>query len=119
MCFMTSVFSDAAKDFSTYVGAIMAKDTKKADSVKEKYFGETVIPYLHGLERKLQENNGEYFVGSKPTWADLSVVVFLDELKRVNADVLAKYPLLKAHSDRVHELKGVKEHIATRPDTPL
>jgi len=110
---------DAAKDLSTWIGAMLAKDEKRADEIKTKYFAEGLPKYLDGFERKLRDNkNGEgFFVGDKVTWGDFAIVILLDELRRLNDQVLAKYPLLKAHSDRVHELKGIREWIAARPNT--
>ncbi|XP_055338396.1 probable glutathione S-transferase 5 [Paramacrobiotus metropolitanus] len=112
---------DAAKDYGTWISAFLAKDTKKADEIKTKYFGEGLPKYLDGFQRKLAANkDGQgFFVGDKPTWGDFAIVILFDELKRLNADFLNAYPLLKAHSDRVHELKGIKEWIAARPETSV
>lgn len=82
---------------------------------------EGVQPYLQSLERKLRDNNnGEGFlVGSKPTWADFVVVILLDNVVGMDTTALDKYPLLKAHSQRVHELKGIKEWLVKRPVTAM
>ena len=117
---MLSAIADAAKGFSEYVQTLFSGDQAKAQELKEKYTT-TVLPYLQTLEAQLASNDSGkgYFVGSKPTWGDLAVVVLEDELVRLNGDILAKYPLLQAHNTRVHELKGIKEWLAKRPETFL
>jgi len=106
---------DAAKLFAPLYSA---KDEEKP-AIIAALIKEGVQPFLKGLERHLQANhNGEgYFVGSKPTWADFVVVVFLDRLVAWNTTVLDNFKLLKAHSQRVHELKGIKEWLLKRPVT--
>jgi len=113
--------TDASKGHGAWLQAVMSGDQKKADTLKEEYISTGVVPFLQGLENLLQKNDGGkgYFVGTKPTWGDLAVVVFTDELTFLDNAVLDKYPLLKAHADRVHELKGIKEWIAKRPTTPV
>ncbi|GAU98994.1 hypothetical protein RvY_10057 [Ramazzottius varieornatus] len=113
--------ADAAKGFSTYVQAFMAKDEKKAQAAREEYTGTTVKPFLSTFEKTLQHNKSgsDYLVGTKPSWADFVVVQLLDEAQRLKSDLLDPFPLLKAHQDRVHNLKGIKEFLAKRPETPL
>jgi len=110
--------SDAAK----LLGPVFAEtDEKKKSVLKEEFIKVGVQPYLKGLERHLQANNsGEgFYVGKGPTWADIVVVIFLDNLAAWDSSVLENYKLLKAHSQRVHELKGIKEWLLKRPVTPF
>jgi len=95
------------------------QDEKKKTAQKEVFLKETVQPYLQGLQRHLTaNNNGEgFFVGDKPTWADLVVVCFLDRLKLLDSTVLDKYPILNGLVGRVHNLKGIKEWLVKRPVT--
>jgi len=99
----------------------MAKDEAEKVALRQTYANEQSVPFLQGLERKLGENNnGEgFFVGTKPTWGDFVVVVFLDNVVSWVGTALDNYPLLKAHSQRVHELKGIKEWLARRPVTQM
>ncbi|XP_055328745.1 hematopoietic prostaglandin D synthase-like [Paramacrobiotus metropolitanus] len=97
------------------------QDEGKKSKLKEAFVKEQIQPYLQGLERKLQENNNGdgFFIGSGPTWADFVVVVALDGILGMESTLLDKFPKLKAHNQRVHELKGIKEWIAKRPNTPM
>jgi len=109
---------DALKPLAALFGE---KDEAKKSALKDAFVKELIQPYLQTLERNLKaNNNGEgYLVGSKPTWADFAIVVALDNVVGMDTTVLDKYPTLKAHSQRVHELKGIKEWIAKRPNTPF
>jgi glutathione S-transferase len=109
-------FADALVDFinDAFHGMMtffFEKDAVKKSTMKEAYLKEGVQPYLKGLEQTLLANhNGEGFlVGSNPTWADFVVVVFLDGLVGMDSNLLENYKLLKSHSQRVHQLKGIKE----------
>jgi len=110
--------ADAAKGLAALHSE---SDEKKKSAIKEAFIKEGVQPFLKGLERHLQSNNnGEgYFVGTKPTWADIVVVCFLDGLVVMDNTVLDNYKLLKAHSQRVHDLKGIKEWLLKRPVTAM
>jgi len=112
--------SDSAKGYFVWLQAFMTGN-EKAETLKQEYITTGVVPFLQGLERQLQSNdNGKgWFVGSQPTWGDFAVTIFSDELVNLNKDVLAKYPLLTAHSQRVHELKGIKQWNEKRPATPI
>ncbi|XP_055328744.1 glutathione S-transferase 1-like [Paramacrobiotus metropolitanus] len=111
---------DASKDYIRYAGALRAKDEQLAKSIKEKYIGETVIPYLDGLNRKLEHNSGsQYLVGKDPTWADFAVTIFLEKLCSMDAHIVDKYPRLKVHTEHVRNLPGIREWIAKRPANPV
>jgi len=118
---IVDLIGDARTGYGAWISAFMAKNEALANSVKEEYTTKGVIPYLEGLQKKLKSNNNGtgYFVGNKVTWADLAVVSFLDELRKLSPTILDAYPALKAHSDRVHELKGIKEWVAKRPESPF
>jgi glutathione S-transferase len=109
---------DALKPLAALYGE---QDEKKKAAIKEAFIKEGVQPYLQGLERKLKENpSGQNFlVGASPTWADFVAAVALDNLVGMDNTVLDKYPLLKAHNNGVHELKGIKEWLAKRPVTQM
>jgi glutathione S-transferase len=115
---LVDYIGDAMKPLAALYGE---QDEKKKAEIKAKFIEELVQPYLKGLERKLQENNnGEgFFVGDKPTWADFVIVNGLDNLVAMGGSVLETYPLLKAHSQRVHDLKGIKEWLLKRPVTAM
>jgi len=108
--------TDAVKPLSALYSA---KDEAAKTANKTAYIAEGVQPFLKGLERHLLANNtGEgFFVGSKPTLADLYIVVFLDRLVAMDHTVLDNYKPLKALAQRVHELKGIKEWLLKRPVT--
>jgi len=113
---LVDYIGDAAKGLSFLW---TEKDEKKKSELKAEFIKVGVQNYLKTLERELQaNNNGEgFFVGAKPTWADFVIVVFLDTLVAMDHTVLDNYKLLKEHSQRVHDLKGIKEWLVKRPVT--
>ena len=92
------------------------QDEKKKVAMKEEYVKTTLPPFLTNLEKQLKaNNNGEgFFIGSKPTWADFAVVLFLNN-PAFDTTVLDGHPLLKALQKRVLDLKPIKEWQAKHP----
>jgi len=113
---LVDLVSDAARGLSFLW---TEKDEKKLQELKVQFIKVGVQPTLKTLERHLQANNNAegFLVGSKPTWADFFVVNFLDNLAAWDSTYLDDYKGLKALSQRVHELKGIKEWLLKRPVT--
>jgi len=112
--------ADSSEGYYNWLrGTFIPNNQKKSDEAKEVYLEKGVKPFLAQLERMLKKHQDgkEFFFGPKPTWADFAVVAFLDDLVAIGRDILDDYPILKAHSDRVHALKGIKEWIEKRPAT--
>lgn len=87
--------------------------------LQEKYFKETIHEFLGVFQEHLTKNGGgnEFFVGNGPTWFDFAFAYGMEMMQSQEPKRLDKYPLLRAHVDRVNNLKGIKEWIAKRPQT--
>ncbi|OQV21543.1 putative Hematopoietic prostaglandin D synthase [Hypsibius exemplaris] len=104
------------------IGWIREEDKEQKEKLKAEFFNKTVDVYLATFEKHLKANvdgNREYFVGNAPTWADFHIAILMGMLQEGEANVLAKYPLLKAHKARVDNLKGITDWIAKRPKTAM
>ena len=100
-----------------YTRARMQNDEAGMKKSEEEYTGTTIKPFLAKFERILQDNKEgqDFLVGNKPTWADILLTSLMDKATQLKSDLLEPHPLLKAHTDRVHNLKGIKEWIAKHP----
>ncbi|CAH1406487.1 unnamed protein product [Nezara viridula] len=80
---------------------------------------EVTIPfYLNVFEKQLEENNG-YFVAGKLTWADIVVLTLGTYLCGIfKVDILADFPKLKEHRQKISELPVIKEWLEKRPADP-
>ena len=66
----------------------------------------------------LVEKNGGHVVGSSLTWADIYVAHFLDNIQIAQeVDLVGEYPALQALITTVLSTPGIKEYIASRPET--
>jgi len=94
---------------------VLEQDKEKQTALKEE-LKVSIHPYLKALERDLKaNNNGDgFFVGDQPTWADFIVAYVVVQVSG-DQSRLDDYPLLKAHTQRVYNLKGIKEWLAERP----
>ncbi|OQV26051.1 putative Hematopoietic prostaglandin D synthase [Hypsibius exemplaris] len=112
---------DAIAGLRAYPEAALTGDKAKVTALKEQYTSVGVTPFLKELENKLRSNDGGqgFFFGPSATLADIIVVNFGDEVLRMKPDVLESYPVLREHRNRVHDLPGITEWIANRPDTLL
>lgn len=95
----------------------MGNDEAGMKKAAEEYTSTTIKPFLAKLERILQDNKAgqDFLVGNKPTWADIVLTILMDRAVQLKADLLQPYPLLQAHTDRIHNLKGIKEWIQKHP----
>ncbi|CAH1406486.1 unnamed protein product [Nezara viridula] len=80
---------------------------------------EVTIPfYLNVFEKQLEENNG-YLVAGKLTWADIVVLTLGTYLCGIfKVDILADFPKLKEHRQKISELPVIKEWLEKRPADP-
>jgi len=104
--------------------AVMAKftnDDAKFKTAWETYKQGSILPFLKRYTGFLKANasgRGQFFVGDYLTWADIVIAEFVDRMDVCfEPGILAGFPELKAHRDKVHALPGIAEHVATRPKT--
>ncbi|GAU96919.1 hypothetical protein RvY_08287-1 [Ramazzottius varieornatus] len=111
---------DVYQKFLNWLRAELIFKDPKADEIKKQFVSVDAVPYLKKFEELVQGNqNGQAFIaGSGPTWADFTVVAFLDEvIEMVEPTILDSYPALSSYVARVHNLKGIKQWLAKRPVT--
>lgn len=80
---------------------------------------ENTIPfYLKLFEKQLSENKG-YLVAGKLSFADILFLSHIDYLSDLfHQDIVANFPKLKEHVQKISELPGIKEYLASRPPSP-
>ncbi|XP_050728162.1 hematopoietic prostaglandin D synthase-like [Eriocheir sinensis] len=91
-------------------------EEEKKKILKEEYMPNTLFPLLERLDKRLGDK--EWFIGDQISWADFAIARTMEGLFSHMPDLATKFPKIKAHTDKVQNLPGVKEWIATRPDTP-
>ncbi|XP_071494446.1 S-crystallin SL11-like [Diadema antillarum] len=88
-------------------------ETKKAE-LKKKFVEETTPRILSFLEKML--GSTDYFVGDKPSLADVNVLNLVDVGKdHLGEEVFAKHPKLLELSKRVSAIPSVKAYLDKRP----
>jgi len=76
------------------------------------------LPKFFGKWNEMLEKNGGFLVGKKFSYADFGIAAGVDMFNdKVGAQVLDKYPALKAHHQKVLSAPGIKEWVAKRPKT--
>ncbi|CAH1395986.1 unnamed protein product [Nezara viridula] len=100
------------------IPAYYRPDSEERSKLLKALVEDTIPFYLNIIEKQLEENNG-FLVAGKLTWADfvvLTVGTYLPGLFKV--DILADFPKLKEHHQKISELPGIKEWIEKRPADP-
>ncbi|GFS04048.1 glutathione S-transferase [Elysia marginata] len=96
------------------VKVMFEKDEAKKAELKKVNEEEEFPRYLGFLEKFLQKNGNGYFVGSGFTLADIFVYdTAYNALKRVPT-AIDKFPLLKAHYNKVGALPQIKAYVDAR-----
>ncbi|GAU96922.1 hypothetical protein RvY_08289 [Ramazzottius varieornatus] len=92
---------------------------EKANELQQQYLSSHIPPYLKKFDQLIRDGKG-FAVGEGPTWADFTMVAFLDEVVTLmEPKLLDGYATLHDYVDRIHNLKGIKEWLTRRPITTL
>lgn len=78
----------------------------------EKYF-----PIYQRLLEEENKDGGGFFVGRAPTYIDFFVADYFHTLKAFEPTIIAKYPSLGKHTEKILSLPKLKKYIANRPVT--
>ncbi|CAD5213236.1 unnamed protein product [Bursaphelenchus xylophilus] len=92
---------------------------KPAEDVEAAY-AEFVPPATKALEffnKMLEDAGNGYVLKSGITYADFVVQSYVTTLTKLDEKLVAKYPKVVEHYDKIRNLPQLKEYIANRPDT--
>ena len=95
-----------------------APDEATKKEAKEKFKGK-LDSFIKNMEKLLDENGGEWMVGKWFTWADLYVVVVLQQFTKKMAGMDFESAKLTALSKKVYNIPKIKSYIDNRPDRPM
>jgi len=78
------------------------------------------VDHLAVLENHLTSyGGGKFFAPSGVTYADFFIATVLAIIAEKIPGSLDKHAVLKEYAERVHNLPGIKEWVATRPKTEI
>ncbi|XP_053402365.1 glutathione S-transferase 1-like isoform X1 [Mercenaria mercenaria] len=93
-------------------------EEKKKERLKN--LNEAVYPkYLGLFQNALEQNGGNYFVGTELTAADLAVLDIFDTPMYYTPNFMDSFPKLKAHRERIASLENLANYIKKRNVTDL
>ncbi|ODN02408.1 Glutathione S-transferase 1 [Orchesella cincta] len=112
-------YADVFKDLLQEIYPLWSADEEKKVEIKAAFMEKAVPRYFSVIESDLKNSKGDYLIGKSLTWADI-ISAHFTELFQIflTIDVLANYPTMKAHQQRVFKLDGIREWRAKRPATP-
>ncbi|XP_026485310.2 glutathione S-transferase-like [Vanessa tameamea] len=92
---------------------IKEQDVTKKQAIKKEIMSETIDYFFSRFEKDLKDNNG-YF-GGKLSWADFIFVGIVESTNLfLGEEIERKYPHSVALIQKIRNLPGVKEYVATR-----
>lgn len=109
--------NEMAFEFGKIYG--MKDETRKAEMSKE-YLENGLPKHMANFEKLLtRNNNGDGFcVGDKLSLADLTALFYFEMLPVLGeANILEKYPKIKAYNDRVVAVPNIAAWLEARPKT--
>jgi len=115
---IVEVFNGVFGEVSAF---IFAPETEKVTK-REKLLKDTLPLRLGQLEQRLIQRGGQFFAGNAITWADLMLVVVVDNLQSEvvgGGRCLEEYPKIKDLYVRMCALPNVKAWRETRPIDPM
>jgi len=103
----------------------MGKWFRESDAGKKAELAKTIVEdvfpkYFAKFEVIIKKNGNGVLVGKKVTYADIFLANLVSGLGSHFPDFeLSKFPEMKKHMEMVLALPGIKERVATRPETPF
>lgn len=98
---------------------LLEKDEKvKAEKTKEQW-DEKILPALKRMDKDFAKSKQKFLVGDKLSYADLHMMQVLIFSQNNYPQYLKEIPALISLRDRVMELDGVKQYLATRKQCPF
>jgi glutathione S-transferase len=94
------------------------KDEKQKETEQTKFKVDILPQKLKGLETLMNTyGNGTWAVGKNVTWADLLVYDSIQNLLKIDNQVLDKYATLKKNHQAVEKLPKIADYLANRKET--
>jgi glutathione S-transferase len=90
-------------------------DAAKKAELKEKYIADTMPKFLTCMEKRLEENGGQFLVGTGVTWADIAVALQLTWMDVFEVEWKKTSPKIEAFQAKIYNLPNIKAWIAKRP----
>ncbi|OQV22675.1 putative Glutathione S-transferase 1 [Hypsibius exemplaris] len=92
------------------------KDPVKKAQIQEEYLANELEDHLEVLQAHLTSyGKGKYFAPSGVTFADFWIANLLYSIEERLPTALDQHPVLKEYVQRIHNLPGIREWVATRP----
>jgi glutathione S-transferase len=79
-----------------------------------KDFNPGVEKYFPVLEKILVQSSSGFILPSGLSYVDFSLAHFLEEIKKIEGEVFAKYPKLLEYMDKFNALPQLKEYLTKR-----
>ncbi|CAF4180782.1 unnamed protein product [Rotaria magnacalcarata] len=96
------------------------KDEQQKKEEQKIFINEVIPKKLEGAEKLMTTyGNGVWAVGDNPTWADLVVYDTVENLLKMDAQLLDKHSILKTNREAVAKLPKLAEYLANRKQTPF
>lgn len=94
------------------------KDEKQKELEQERFKTDTLPQKLKGLETLMNTyGNGTWSVGTNVSWADLLLYDSIQNLLRIDGQLLEKYSTIKTNREAVEKLPKIAEYLAERKET--
>ncbi|CAF3337253.1 unnamed protein product [Rotaria socialis] len=94
------------------------KDEQEKKEEQKIFINEVMPKKLQGAEKLMAAyGNGVWTVGDNPTWADLVVYDTIENLLKMDGQLLDKHSILKTNREAVAKLPKLAEYLANRKQT--
>jgi len=118
--------------FNGFVACLLEGKMKRNDEARQKMLIEEFVTkslpaFLDMMKKQLEENGGQYLVGSDLTWADLVLQSALEMFvnghgmmpEYQNPDALKNHESVADYKKKIENLPNLKAWIEKRPNTPF
>ncbi|CEL96819.1 unnamed protein product [Vitrella brassicaformis CCMP3155] len=98
---------------------IFAKTEQEREQQLQTFSKEVLPRWARYFENLLCQRGGDWFLGSRLTYADLAVYDMMSTITWRLPEAFGPFESLRAHGARVEKLPNIAHWLQTRPDNPL
>jgi glutathione S-transferase len=103
--------------FLVVIPIMFEKDEAKKKTLSERMKKEDFPAFMKNMAKALEDNGGQYLVGSGLTYADIGLATILYGVtKRFGGAWEKSAPKLAAYKDKIYSLPNIKKWVETRPE---
>ncbi|GMS83319.1 hypothetical protein PENTCL1PPCAC_5494 [Pristionchus entomophagus] len=111
---MADLWKDFNDEFEIYWDIKLGWEEGDVKAAKTRHAVPAVHKFFPMITKTIKESRSGFLVGDSLTWVDVLVANYADEINLEEPALIADYPEILAHKERIHAIHALKKWIKNR-----